>query len=90
MSDDFTQELEYLRHTPAEQILGNHILVLLQLIAVHLASTPPNFEAARLVLDTVEAMIVVGGERLGEHIDLYRTALEEVRQAYARTVSAAS
>jgi len=33
-------------------------------------------------------MLDAGGDRLGEHTSLYRTALAEVQQAYARTVAA--
>lgn len=85
---EFPEEIEYLRSTPVEQILGNHVFVLLQLVAVYLAAAPPNFESARLVIDTLQAMLDAGGDRLGEHTSLYRTALAEVQQAYARTVAA--
>jgi len=85
---EFSDEIEYLRTTPVEQVLGNHIFVLLQLVAVYLAATPPNFESARLVIDTLAAMLEAAGDRLGEHSPLYRSALAEVQQAYARTVAA--
>jgi hypothetical protein len=84
---EFSDEIEYLRNTPVEQILGNHVFVLLQLVAVYLAATPPNLSSASLVIDTLVAMIDAGGDRLGEHAPLYRTALAEVQQAYARAVS---
>jgi len=80
-------EIDYLRSTPVETVLGNHFFVLLQLAAVHLASTPPDLEAAQLVIDTVAAMLQAGGERLGEHVALYRNALAEVQQVYVRAAA---
>ncbi len=77
-------EMEWLRTTAVETILGNHILHLIQLAAVHLAATPANLPAAQLVIDIVGAVIREGGERLGEHVDLYRSALAEVQQVYVR------
>ena len=81
---DESNEIEYLRSTPVETVLGNHLLVLLQLAAVHLAATPPDLAAAQLVIDTVSAMVQAGGERLGEHVDLYRNALAEIQQVFVR------
>ncbi len=85
-----SEEIAYLRSTPVETVLGNHLFVLLQLAAVHLASTPPNLSAAQLVIDTIAAMIQAGGERLGEHIDLYRNALAEVQQVWVRAATTKS
>ncbi len=85
-----SEEIAYLRTTPVETVLGNHFFVLLQLAALHLASTPPNLPAAQLVIDTIAAMLQAGGERLGEHVDLYRNALAEVQQVYVRAASTPS
>jgi hypothetical protein len=79
-----SEEIKYFRETPVESVLGNHIFVLLQVAAVHLAETPPDLPGAQLVIDTLSAMINAGGARLGEHVDLYRSALAEVQQVYVR------
>jgi hypothetical protein len=79
-----SEEMKYFRETPVEAVLGNHIFVLLQVAAVHLASTPPDLASAQLVIDTLAAMISAGGSRLGEHVELYRSALAEVQQVYVR------
>ena len=81
-------EIELLRSTPVETILGNHIFHLIQLAAVHLASDPPSLEAAQLTIDVVAAMVTTGGDRLGEHVGLYRNALAEVQQVYVRAAAA--
>jgi len=83
-------EVAYLRATPVEAILANHLFVLIQVAALRLAATPPDLEGAALVIDTLVAMVGAGGERLGEHVELYRSALAEVQQAYVRAASAVS
>ena len=85
---DEAEEIAFLRSTPVEAILGNHLFVLFQVAALRLAETPPNLEAAQLVIDTVAAMVSAAGDRLGEHSELYRSALAEVQQAYVRAKSA--
>lgn len=84
---DESDEIAYLRSTPVETVLGNHFFVLLQLAALQLSSTPPNLSGAQLVIDTIAAMLQAGGERLGEHVALYRNALAEVQQLYVRAAS---
>jgi hypothetical protein len=78
------EEIELLRSTPVEVILGNHIFHLIRLAAVHLSATPPNLDAARLTIDVIASMVQSGGERLGEHAALYRNALAEVQQLFVR------
>jgi hypothetical protein len=85
---DEAAEIAYIRATPVETILGNHLFVLIQVAALRLSETPANLEAAALVIDTVAAMVSAAGERLGEHVDLYRNALAEVQQAFVRAKSA--
>ncbi|MDE2282953.1 MAG: hypothetical protein KGJ92_09330 [Actinomycetales bacterium] len=89
MSDDkgVDEEIEWIRSTPVEVILGNHLFRMIQMAAVHLADTPPNLPAAQLSIDLVHAMIEAGGDRLGEHVGLYRSALAEVQQVYVRAAS---
>ncbi|MHB8380258.1 MAG: hypothetical protein ACYDB2_10150 [Acidimicrobiales bacterium] len=77
-------EIAYLREAPVDAILGNHLFVLVQVAAVRLAATPPDLDGASLVIDTLVAMVNAGGERLGEHVELYRSALAKVQQAYVR------
>ncbi len=84
---DLNEEISYLHETPVEVILANHLFVLLQVAALRLAETPPNLSAAQLVIDTVAAMVGAGGDRLGEHVDLYRNALAEIQQVYVRAAS---
>ena len=84
-----SEEIKYFRETPVETVLGNHIFVLLQVAAVHLAETPADLAGAQLVIDILSAMIKAGGVRLGEHVDLYRSALAEVQQVFVRAAQPA-
>lgn len=86
---DETEEVAFLRDTPVETILGNHLFVLLQLATLRLSESPVDFASAQLVIDTVAAMIDAAGDRLGQHVELYRSALSEVQQAYVRATLAA-
>jgi hypothetical protein len=88
-TDEFNEaeEIAFLKSTPVEMILGNHLFVLFQVAALRLGETPPDLAGAQLVIDTVAAMIAAAGERLGEHADLYRSALAEVQQAYVRAAT---
>lgn len=80
-------EIESLRAAPVADVVGGHLFHLIQLAAVHLSATPPQLDAARLTIDVVAAMIQAGGERLGEHVGLYRSALAEVQQVYVRAAA---
>ena len=84
---DESDEIAYLRSTPVETVLGNHFFVLLQLAALQFTTTPPNLPGAQLVIDTIAAMLQAGGDRLGQHVALYRNALAEVQQLYVRAAS---
>ncbi len=95
MSDDLRNDdsadheaWEALRATPVSEVLASDILHLLQLAAVHLAAEPANLEPAQLLIDVVGAIVAAGGDRLGEHLPLYREALSEVQQVYVRAASA--
>lgn len=91
-TDEETQraeEIELLRSTPVDVVLGNHIFHLIQLAAVHLSASPPHLAEAQLIIDVVSAMIKAGDERLGEHVSLYRGALAEVQQVYVRAATTA-
>ncbi len=81
------EEIAYLRSTPVETVLGNHFFVLLQLAALQLSSSPPDLTGAQLVIDVISAMLQAGGERLGEHVELYKNALAEVQQLYVRATT---
>ena len=87
---DDENEVELLRSTPVEIILGNYIFHLIQLAAVHLAATPAQLPQAQLTIDIVAAMLKTGDQRLGENVAIYRNALAEVQQLFVRAATIAS
>jgi hypothetical protein len=86
---DDENEVELLRSTPVELILGNYIFRLIQLAAVHLAATPAQLPQAQLTIDIVAAMLKTGDQRLGENVAIYRNALAEVQQLFVRAATPA-
>ena len=95
MTDDTTDfdtqaELEYLRQTPAHDLLANHFFVLAQWAAVHLAATPADLTGAQLVIDVMAAVLDAGEDRLGGNVTLYRSALAEIQQVFVRASLAAN
>jgi hypothetical protein len=82
--DDVETEFARLRETPVEEVLAGQLFYLLQLAAVRLAAEPPDLPGAQLLIDVVGSVVTTGGERLGEHVELYRDALAEVQQVYVR------
>jgi hypothetical protein len=89
-NDNEVDEIEQLRATPVEIILGNYVFHLIQLAAVHLAAIPAQLPQAQLTIDVVAAILKAGDERLGENVELYRNALAEVQQLYVRAASSGS
>ena len=87
---DAQAELEYLRQTPAEELLANHFFVLAQWAAVHLAASPADLDGAQLVIDVMAAVLDAGDNRLGANLSLYRTALAEIQQVFVRASLAAA
>ena len=81
MSED---EVRALRATPPEIVVANHVFHLLELAALHLSSEPPQLVQAQLVIDAVAGLLQAVGNRLGEHSELLREGLTQIRLAYVR------
>ena len=81
MSDD---EVRALRATPPEIVVANHVFHLLELAALHLSAEPPQMVQAQLVIDAVGGLLGATGDRLGEHSELLRDGLAQIRLAYVR------
>jgi hypothetical protein len=83
-------EINYLRTTPVTDILANQLFVLFQIAAMYLGETPARLSDAQLVIDVASAVIHTGGDRLGEHSAIYKSALTELQQAFVRATEANS
>lgn len=87
-SDDEPNEINELSELSAADLLAHHVVLLLQWCAVHLAESAPDLVGSALVIDCLAAMIDRGGERLGDNLALYRSAVAEIQQVYVRAASA--
>jgi hypothetical protein len=81
---DLDAEITYLRSTPLADILANQLFVLFQIAAMYLGESPARLADAQLVIDIASSIIKTGDTRLGEHLEIYRTALAELQQAFVR------
>ncbi|MEI8127600.1 MAG: hypothetical protein WCG86_07290, partial [Actinomycetota bacterium] len=68
LSDD---EINEIRSSPVETVLGNHVFHLMELAAIHLSAVPPNLNEAQLVIDALAGMLGAVEGRLGEHSALF-------------------
>ncbi|MCB0969849.1 MAG: hypothetical protein KDB37_23650, partial [Ilumatobacter sp.] len=71
-----------LAEVPAEVVVTNHVMGLYELAAIHLSSTPPDFHAASLAIDSVGFLVDGLGERLGDEHATMRDALANIRMAF--------
>jgi hypothetical protein len=69
---------------PAELVVTNHVMGLYELAAIHLSSTPPDFEQAVLAIDAVACLVEGLGDRLGDEAATMRDALANIRLAFVQ------
>ncbi len=81
---DHDEQHTFLASTPVEILVATELLQLLQAAAIRLAAEPPDLPAAQLAIDIAGAIVGAGGERLGQNVPLYRTALAEVQQVWVK------
>ncbi len=89
-TSDHDEQHSFLASTPVEILVATELLQLLQTAAIRLAAEPPDLPAARLAIDVAGAIVSAGGERLGENVPLYRTALAEVQQVWVKLAAPAT
>ncbi|MGH8987001.1 MAG: hypothetical protein ACRDXC_00185 [Acidimicrobiales bacterium] len=77
-----------LADAPADVVVANHCYGLFELAALHLSSTPPGLQHARLAIDALGFLVDGLGERLGEAHPGLSDALAQIRLAYVQ-ISAA-
>ena len=74
--------------TPVELLVANHCYGLFELAALHLSNQPANFDAARLAIDAMGAMVESLGGRLGEAEEPLRDGLAQIRLAFVQLQAA--
>jgi len=70
--------------TPAATIVANHAMGLYELAALHLSAPEPDFAAATLAIDALDALVSGLEGRLGDDEATLRQALTQVRLAYVQ------
>lgn len=88
-AEDELEELEaQLLATPVEDVIANHSYGLFQLAAMHLSQQPPDFDAARLAIDGLGALVETLGERIGPAEPTLRDGLAQLRLAFVQIAAA--
>ncbi len=89
MAAEMDEVRRQLASVPASVVVGNHLMGLYELAAIHLSSAPPAFVEAQLAIDAMGAVIEACEGRLGEHEPTLRDALGQMRLAFVQLRSQA-
>jgi hypothetical protein len=75
---------------PAAQVVTNHVVGFYELAAIHLGQPEPDFDAARLAIDAMAAVMDATERRLGEDAMALRQALTQLQQVFVQMTTAES
>ncbi len=67
---------------PAAVVVANHAMGLFQLAALHLKQPEPDFDAARLAIDTMAGLLEAAGDRLGDDGATLAEGVLELQRAF--------
>jgi len=84
MAAEMDEVRRQLAGVPAHVVVGNHVMGLYELAAIHLSSAPPAFGEAQLAIDAMAAVVEALEGRLGEHEATLRDALGQMRLAFVQ------
>jgi hypothetical protein len=73
---------------PAAVVVANHAMGLFQLAALHLKQPEPDFDAARLAIDTMAGLLEAAGDRLGDDGATLAEGVLELQRAFVARRSA--
>ncbi|MGI8662718.1 MAG: hypothetical protein ACR2LQ_05835 [Acidimicrobiales bacterium] len=84
MAAEMEEVRRQLASVPASVVVGNHLMGLYELAAIHLSSAPPALAEAQLAIDAMGAVVEALEGRLGEHEPTLRDALGQMRLAFVQ------
>ena len=70
--------------TPVEVVIANHAYGLFELAALHLSSSPPRVNEARLAIDALSGMLAAVEGRLGDAEGSLAEAIDQIRLAFVQ------
>jgi hypothetical protein len=73
---------------PVATVIGNHVIGLFELAAIHLNAEPPHLEEARDAIDAMSAVVHTMEGRLGENEAVLRDALQNIQFAFVQVKAA--
>jgi hypothetical protein len=84
MAAEMAEVRAQIAEAPASMIVANHVMGFYELAAIHLSSTPPNFEEATVAIDAMAAVLDRLQGRLGEHEETLRDARAQLQLAFVQ------
>jgi hypothetical protein len=69
---------------PAAQVITNHVAGFYELAALHLSQEDPRFDEAQVAIDAMSGVLGAVGDRLGEHTEALRAALNQLQLAFVQ------
>ena len=90
MAEELAEVQRRLAEVPAAVVVGNHVMGLFELGAIHLGQEPPNLAEASIAIDAMGAVLDRLAGRLGPDEATLRAALDQIRMAFVQVSSAAA
>lgn len=84
MAQEMAEVREQLLQVPASTVVANHAMGLYELAAIHLSNQPPNLGEGRVAIDAMAGIVEGLTGRLGEHEQVLRDALAQLRLAFVQ------
>ena len=84
LAKEMSEVRDRLAKTPASVVVGNHVMGLYELAAIHLSQQPPNFSEATVAIDAMTAVIERLPGRLGDNEQVLRDALSQLQLAFVQ------
>lgn len=82
MADQIAAVQQQVLRTPAEVLVANQCMGLVEIAALYLSGEPPRLTEAQLAIDALAAAVDSLGNRLGQAEKPMRDALSQIRLAY--------
>jgi gamma-glutamyl phosphate reductase len=82
--EQMAEAQQRLAEAPAADVVANHAMGLYEFAAIKLSASTPQLDDARVAIDALAAILDATGDRLGEHSEALRQAVEQIQLAFVQ------
>jgi hypothetical protein len=82
--EQMAEAQQRLAEAPAADVVANHAMGLYEFAAIKLSMATPQLEDASVAIDALAALVEASGDRLGDHGDALRQAVEQIQMAFVQ------